>query len=121
MPPLRVTALTQQRRPPGEQRRMHGTVGFMAQRAVFAYRRVVKQHRPAILGMAVQTELVRRVSFQQRIGNGFVRAVAVSTDHGIETDRMSGWLHAVRALAAVTVEADRCLLRLQADRIPLAV
>src|SRR5262249_44589268 len=53
MPTLYVTLLAEHRRPRNKQRCVIRPVRLMAVRATFAYRRVLEQERPALLGVAL--------------------------------------------------------------------
>ena len=69
MPALGVTGLAEERCPPTQHSRVDRTMRLMAVAAILADGSVVEQHRPAVLGVAFGTDLVRRVAYEQTGGH----------------------------------------------------
>src|SRR4029453_12718876 len=78
----RVVALLAEIRSCGDQQLvLVGSVGLMAVDAVLADRRVLPQHRAALLRVARVADVVDRIGVQERSGRRPVRIVAVDARH----------------------------------------
>jgi hypothetical protein len=88
-----VALLAQQRRRLDEQGLAHRAVRAVAQRAVFGHRRVLPQHRAALVGVAAVAGLVHRGFAEHGGAGGAVCAVAVAAGH---LALPTGWAEVLR-------------------------